>query len=111
MDISSFTKATGSFLTAEEVKKNPSAIFVITQEPRLVEKEFEGKKQQKVHCEGEFNSEPRVIDFSKTNARIIEKALSSDTSKWTGHQISLGIYQTMTSKGKLTDAILVTTVK
>ena len=111
MNISEFTKATNMFLKAEEVKKNPTSVFIITIEPILIDSEFEGKKTKKVRVEGEFNKEPRQFDLSKTNARTIEKALGSDTEKWIGHQLILSLYQTMSSKGKLVDAILVKEVK
>lgn len=111
MDITTFTKTSGLFLKSEEVKKYPNAPLIIINEPKLIDTEFEGKKSQKLRIEGEFNQEARLFDMSKTNARIVEKALGSDTSKWIGKQLFLSIYQTMSSKGKLVDAILIRDVK
>jgi len=111
VDIGTFTKAGSMYIKADEVKKYPTIVFVITQEPVLVESEFEGKKQPKLHCEGEFNKEARQMDMSKTNARIIEKILGTDTKKWIGASLELTTYQTMSSKGKLIDAILVKGVR
>jgi len=111
MDISAFTKASNKFLKAEDVKNNPKAVFVITSEAEVAEKDYKGKKTLRVHIEGEFNKEARVFDMGKTNARVVEKALGSDTKKWVGHVLTLGIYQTLTSEGKFSDAISVKEVK
>lgn len=111
MDIANFIKQSGTFLKAEEVKKNPTGIFVITTEPHLVDSEYEGKKQQKIRIEGEFAKEPRIMDLSKTNSRIIASKLGNDTKAWIGHQLVLTTYQTMSTKGKLVDANLVKEVR
>lgn len=110
MDISNFTKATGLYLKAEEVIKNPTAIFVITTEAELVDKEYKGQKSQKLQVEGEFNQQPRILELSKTNARLVEQALGSDTAKWVGHKLVLETYKTKTTEGKLTDAINIKSV-
>jgi hypothetical protein len=111
MDISKFTKATGTYLKPLEVKANPKAEFVIISEGVVVENDFKGKKSERVHVEGEFNKESRILDMSKTNARLVEKALGSDTKKWIGHSLVLETYRTKTSDGTLTDAINIAQVK
>jgi hypothetical protein len=111
MKITDFVKPTNQFLKAIEVTKNPSAAFVITVEPTLVENEFKGKKTMRLHCEGEFNKEPRILDMSKTNARITSQKLGDDTKLWIGHVLYLETYRTKTSDGTLTDAINIKEVK
>lgn len=111
MDISKFTKASGTYLKPAEVKANPKAVFVVTGEGELVVNEFKGKKTERVHVEGEFNQETRIFDMSKTNSRTVEKALGSDTKKWVGHTLVLETYRTKTSEGTLTDAINVAKVE
>lgn len=109
MDISKYTKQQGLFLKAEEVKKNPSAEFTIRAEGELVTSEKFGN--DRLHLAGEFNGEERVFDCSKTNARVIEQALGTDTSKWVGKNLVLEVYRTKTSEGKMVDAINVKSVK
>ena len=46
MDISAFTKASNKFLKAEDVKNNPKAVFVITSEAEVAEKDYKGKKNE-----------------------------------------------------------------
>jgi hypothetical protein len=111
MQITDFVKPSGTFLKAEEVKGNPNATFIITDEPVIIEGEFKGKPTQRLHAEGEFNKEPRIFDMSKTNARLVAKVLGDDTSKWIGHNLFLETYKTKTSDGKLTDAINVKEAK
>jgi hypothetical protein len=111
MDISKFTQASMQYIKPAEVKDNPTAVFVITTEGKVVDTEFKGQKSQRVHVEGEFNKQARTFDMSKTNARIIEKALGADTSKWIGHQLFLEVYKTKASDGKLMDAINIREVK
>jgi len=111
MKITDFVKPQGSFLKAEEVIKNPNAQFVIVCEPLVVENEFKGKKQNRLHVEGEFNKEPKIFDMSKTNARACAKILGDETAKWIGHILVLETYRTKTSDGKLTDAINIKEVK
>jgi hypothetical protein len=111
MKITEFVKAKGSFLKAEEVKSRPDAVFVIVEEPLVVDKEYKGQKSQRIHVEGEFDKEQRTFDMSKTNARFIAKELGDDTKAWIGHQLFLETYKTKTTDGKLTDAINVKGVK
>jgi hypothetical protein len=98
-------------LKPKEVKENPEAIFVITQEPTLTENEYNGKKSIRVHCEGEWNKEKRTLDLAKTNSRTITKVLGSESKNWIGAQLLLEVYKMSTSEGKLTDAINVKEVK
>lgn len=105
MDISNFAKAGLLYIKPEEVKKFPEAVFIITTEGSVVEKEFEGKPNPKLHLEGEWNKEKRSIDLSKTNVRAIVNVLGSDTQKWIGHQLFFEVYKTKNSKGLLVDAI------
>ena len=111
MKITDFVKPAGMFLKAEEVKNNPTWTFVIKLEPLVVDKEYKGQKTQRVHVEGEFNSELRIFDMSKTNARFVAKELGEDTKEWVGHELILDTYRTKTSDGKLVDAINVKEVK
>ena len=103
MDIQKYTKQTGQFLKAQEVKDNPKAVFVILSEGVMVTSEKFGN--ERLHIEGEFASEPKVFDCSKTNARVIEAKLSGDTKKWIGKALVLEVYKTKTSDGKLVDAL------
>jgi len=112
MQITDFVKPTGMFLKAEDVKKaEPNAIFIITIEPVLVDKEYKGQKSKRIHAEGEMAKTPYIFDMSKTNARIVAKALGDDTKVWVGHQLILETYKTKTSTMGLTDAINVKSVK
>lgn len=103
MDISNFTKATGTFLKAETVKLHPTAVFIITSEGKLVKNEKFGG--ERVHVDGDFDKVEYVLDLSKTNARIVTNKLGNDTTKWVGHTLSLETYKTKTQDGKLVDAI------
>jgi hypothetical protein len=105
MDISTYTKAAGTFLKAEVVKLHPTAVFVVTSEGKIVKNEKFGG--ERVHVEGEFDKIDCVLDLSRTNARIVSTKLGNDTSKWIGHTISLETYKTKTQDGKLVDAITV----
>lgn len=109
MDTTAFTKATGKFLIAEEVRLHPMAVFVITAEGNIVKNEKFGV--DKLRLEGEFNKEERILDLSKTNARTIEKALGHETKLWIGKTLSLEVYKTKTSEGKLVEAINVKSVQ
>lgn len=116
MDVSEFTKATGTYLKPEEVKKAlPNAIFVIIDEAKIVDSPFKDKKgniQKRIQVEGEFNKEARIFDMNKTNARTVEKALGSDSKKWIGAQLVLEVYKTRTGDSlELKDAINVKEVK
>jgi hypothetical protein len=80
VNLNEFTKANLSYIKPKEVKENPGASFVITNEPTLVESEYKGQKSVKLHCEGEWNKEKRSIDLSKTNSNLncISQSLSND---------------------------------
>jgi hypothetical protein len=103
MDIGNFTKPTGNFLSATDVKLRPTIPFVITGEATLVKNEK--FSTEKLRVEGQFNIEDKIVDLSKTNARFIEKILGSDTKKWIGHSIHFEVYKTKTSDGKMVDAL------
>lgn len=109
MDVSNWTKASGSFLKPEDVKKNPAGVFIITDEGQFVKSEKFGTEQ--FHLGGEFAGQEKTFTCSKTNARAIEKVLGTDTKKWIGHQLSFEMYKTKTSDGKLVDALNVKEVK
>lgn len=111
MDITGFTKQQGQFLNADDVKNMPQAYFTITREPVVVEAEFKGKKSQRLHAPGNFNSDARVFNMSKTNARTVAEKLGNDTSKWIGHKLYLETYRTKTSEGALVDALNVKEVQ
>jgi len=103
MDITNYTKTSNSFLKAEDIIKNPKAVFIITSEGKEVTSEKFGTVR--VHIEGEFNREVKTFDLSKTNARFIADKFGSDTNKWIGKVLTLETYKTKTSDGKLVEAI------
>ena len=109
MDVSTYTKAAGSFLKADDIKKNPSAPFIITDEGEMVTSEKFGT--ERLHLTGQFDAVDKTFDCSKTNARVIEKVLGVDSKKWIGHQLFFETYKTKTSDGQLVDALNVKEVK
>lgn len=109
MDVTNWTKAAGSFLKPEDVKKNPNASFVIRDEGQFQKSEKFGNDQFLIS--GEYSGEEKIFTCSKTNARTIEKILGSDSKKWIGHSVTFELYKTKTSDGKLVDALNVATVK
>jgi hypothetical protein len=109
MDTSTYTKQTGTFLKADDIKKHPEAIFVILDEGEIVKSEKFGN--ERLHLSGEFNKEEKTLDCSKTNARAIEKVLGPESKKWIGKSLLLEVYKTKTSEGKLVDAINVKEVR
>ena len=111
MDIKDFTKPANQFWKADEVIKNPNAVFVVTVEPKLIETEYKGQKTQKLRVEGEFDKQPRVFDMSKTNARKVQEKLGQETKSWRGHALIPQTYKTKTTDGKLVDAIDIKEVK
>ena len=106
MDISGYL-ITGSFLTAEEVKKGADKL-VITGEGEFVTNKF---GSERLHIPIEVNKEKKIFDCSKTNASIISDALGSDTKTWIGCIVYLETYKTKTNEGKLVDAINVKEAK
>lgn len=111
MDISDFTKATGSYLKAKDVTAAKIPVLTIVAEAKIVDKEFEGKKSQALQVEGELEGKNFKFDLSKTNARIVAEVLGSDTKKWVGSQLVLETYKTKNSKNILVDAINIKEVK
>ena len=110
MDISNYTKQQGKFLKAEEVLKNPTALWEITDEG--VFSQSDKFKNERLHIQVRNGEEVRTFDCSKTNASTIEKALKvTDTKKWIGHLLLLETYRTKTSDGKMTDAINIKEVR
>lgn len=107
MELSNYVKAQGDFLKAKDVLDNPKAHLVIINEGSLQESKFGGER---LHLQCEFNQKTFTFDCSKTNARIIAETLGSDTAKWVGKSISLDLYKTRTSEGKLVDAINVRSI-
>ena len=114
MDIKQFTKAQGTFLKAEDVKeaeakKDKEPVFVITGEATL--ETNEKFNTERLYITGDFLGEEKTFDSSKTNARVIEETLGSDTSRWIGKSLLLETYRTKTSEGKMVDAINVKEVR
>jgi len=110
MDISEYTKQTGSFLKAEDVINNPEALWEITAEGEIVISEKFGNTR--LHLPVKSGNEEKIFDVSKTNARSIEDALKTkDTSKWIGKMLLLETYRTKTSDGKMVDAINIKEVR
>lgn len=104
MDIEKFTKQQGTFLTAEEVSKNPTGVFIPTAEGEMVMNKF---GNERLHLPGEFAGGNFVFDLSKTNAREVKEQYGNDTNQWIGKKIYLEIYKTRTTDGNMTDAIAV----
>ena len=109
MDISEYTKQTGTFLKAEDVIKDPTAIWEITAEGEIVVNKF---GNQRLHLPVKNGDDNRIFDCAKTNAQFIEKILNTaNTSNWKGKHLLLGTYRTSTSDGKKVDALEVKEVK
>ena len=108
MDISKYTKQQGTFLKAEDVAAKPAAVFTIKSEGELVISEKFGN--ERLHLQGEFGGEEKTFDCSKTNARTIKETLGEDSAKWVGKSLTLELYKTKTSDGKLVDAINVKSI-
>ena len=81
MDVTKYTKQTGQFLKASDVKDKPKAVFVILSEGEMITSEKFGN--ERLHIEGEFASEPKVFDCSKTNARVIENNTTVTNRRFT----------------------------
>jgi len=110
MDIKEYTKQKGSFLKAEDVIKNPTALWEIKDEGEMVTSEKFGTTR--LHISVACGEEERTFDCSKTNSRVIESYLkTSDTTGWIGKHLVFETYKTKTSEGKLVDAINVKQVK
>jgi hypothetical protein len=105
VNISEYAKASSPYLKAKDVVDSKTKVFTIVSEATIVEKEFEGNKSMKLQVEGEMDGIEYKFDISKTNARVIEKALGIETSKWIGSQLILETYKTKNSKNLLVDAI------
>jgi hypothetical protein len=108
-DISNWTKASGSFLKPDDIKKMPASSFIIKNEGEFSKSEKFGTEQ--FHIAGDFAGEDKIFNCSKTNARVIEKSLGKDSKQWIGHSLSFDLYKTKTSDGKLVDALNVASVK
>jgi hypothetical protein len=108
MEIKEFVKSQGSFLTADEVLKNPTAIFIPKSEGELITNKF---GNERLHIQGEYAGNTFTFDLSKTNARELSEKLGSDTKKWIGKKIYLETYKTRTTEGKLTEAITIKKVE
>jgi len=109
MDITNFTKQQGEFLKADIVNKNKDALFEIYGEAEVVHNEkFD---TDRLHIPVRVSSKEYTFDCSRTNARVVEVKLGTDTSKWVGKFLELETYKTKTSDGKMTDAINVKDVK
>jgi len=103
MNLTEYTKATGMFLKAQDIKDKPEAVFVIKTEGEMVTSDKFGVTR--LHLQGDFAGEEKTFDVSKTNARVIEEKLGNDTSKWIGKGLVLETYRTKTSDGKMVDAL------
>lgn len=109
LDMSNWTKGSGNFLKPDDIKKTPAGVFIIRDEGTFTKSEKFGTEQ--FHIMGEFATEEKIFNASKTNCRTIEKALGTDSKKWIGHSLSFELYKTKTSDGKLVDALNVKEVK
>lgn len=110
-DISSYTKAQSAYLKAKDVVDSKTKVFTISAEATIVDKDFNGKKSQKVSIEGTMDEKEYIFEAGKINAAIIAKALGSDTKKWIGSQLVFETYKTKNDKNVLVDAIAVKEVK
>jgi len=109
MDISDYTKASGTFLKAEIVMAKPGTEFEIVGEASTVHNEKFNKED--LHVPLKAGDDEYTFNCSKTNARTIADVLGSDTSKWVGAKLVLETYKTKTSDGKMTDALNVKEVR
>lgn len=105
VNISEYAKAQSPYLKAKNVIDSKTKVFTITDEAKLVEKDWKGKKSSSLEIEGEMDSTEYKFDACKTNARVIQKVLGDDTSKWIGSQLVLETYKTKNSENVLVDAI------
>ena len=109
MDISKYTEQQGSFLKADDIIKDPAALWEIVDEGSIkLSTKF---NNERLHIKVRKEDEIFIFDCSKTNASTIEKSLGNDTKKWIGHLLILETYKTKTSEGKMTNAINVKEVK
>ena len=109
MDLTEYIKQTGEFLKAEVVKNNPTGMFEICDEAELVEnKKF---SRTELHLPLKLGEVKYTFNCSKTNARTISAKFGGESKKWIGKFLTLEVYKTKTSEGKLTDAINVKEVK
>ena len=109
MDTSKYI-ATGQFLKAEDIIKNPSQHWEITGEGDFIESEK--FKTLRLHLPLKSGEETRIFDCSKTNTKTITKFTNEvDSKKWIGKLIMFETYKTKTSEGKLVDAINIKEVK
>src|SRR3990167_3906817 len=102
MKITDFVKPSGNFLKAEDVKKSKTSQFVVISEAEVVDNDYKGKINKRLHVEGDMDTISYILDLSKTNARTISKVLGEDTKTWIGHILTLETYKTKTSEGKMT---------
>ena len=109
MDTKEYIKQQGTFLKAEDVTKNPTSLWEISDEGKMVLSEKFGTTR--LHLSIKLGDEEFVFDCSKTNARTIANKLGADTKNWIGKFLTLETYKTKTSEGKLVDAINVKDIK
>lgn len=103
VNISDFTKQQGTFLKAEHVNASKTKVFVPKEEAQIVHNEK--YDTDRLHILGEMDENEYTFDCSRTNSRVIADALGEDTKAWLGKSITLEIYKTKTSEGKMVDAI------
>ena len=102
MDISKYTKQKGLFLSAELVKKNPVALWLVCGESELIINKF---GTERLHIPIRYGEDEYTLDSNKSNARVIEKKLGPNTKNWIGSGLKLDTYRTKTTEGKDTQAI------
>jgi hypothetical protein len=108
-NIDKFTEQKAMFLKAADVIAHPANIFRITGEAILTTSEK--FQNERLHIPGFFGTDEKIFDCSKTNARILQTALGSDTAKWLGAELTFETFKTRTSDGKMVDALNVKAVK
>ena len=105
--ITDYTKQTGTFLKATDVKDGSTAMII--GEAELVHNDT--YNTDRLHIPIKLNDIEYTFDASKTNTRTIVAVLGDETKSWIGKSIVLEKYKTKTSDGKMTDAINIKAVK
>lgn len=109
MKIDEFTKQQGEFLKAEIVEQFKNTLFEIVGEATV---EHNDKYDtDRLWIPVRVEDKEFTFDCSRTNARVIEASLGSDTAKWIGKFLTLETYKTKTSDGRLVNAINVKMAK
>ena len=108
-NIDKFTEQKAMFLKSADIIARSSDAFKITGEATITRSEK--FQNERLHIPGNFGKDEKIFDCSKTNARILQESLGSDTVKWIGAELMFETFKTRTSEGKMVDALNVKTIK